>query len=324
MRVLITGANGFVGRELLRCLLARGTLCGKPITTLLALDRNLDGLPDDPRVRRHDGSVTDAALLRRVLADGVDVVFHLVSIAGGLAEEQYELGYQVNLLASLELLNQLRNKARPPVLVYASSVAVYGGNLPARMNEQAPLKPELSYATHKAMLEAMVLDLARRGEVDGRAVRLPGIVARQREPNGLRSAFMSDLMRAFAEGDAYCCPVSPQATCWWMSARHCVTNLIHAAELPPQQVVDQRVWQLPVLQLSIAQVVDALAAVYGEARRALITYAPVPALESLFGQLPPLKTPLARAAGFSHDGSVAALVRNSLNPPALRGAPAHV
>lgn len=324
MRVLITGANGFVGRELVRCLLARGTLRSQPISTVLALDTSLHGLPDDPRLRRHDGSVTDAALLRRVLADGVDVVFHLVSIAGGLAEEQYELGYQVNLLASLELLHQLRNEARPPVLVYASSVAVYGGNLPARMNEQAQLNPALSYATHKAVVESVMVDLARRGEVDGRAVRLPGIVARPREPNGLRSAFMSDLMRAFAEGVAYCCPVSPEATCWWMSARQCANNLIHAAQLPHEQLTDQRVWQLPVLRLSIAQVVDALAATYGEARRALVTYAPVPALEALFGQLPPMKTPLARAAGFSHDGSVAALIRNSLNPPVLRGAPAHV
>ena len=85
MRVLITGANGFVGRELVRCLLARGSLRGQPIDALLVLDRDLHGLPDDSRVRRHFGSVTDPALMRRVLADGIDVVFHLVSIPGGLA-----------------------------------------------------------------------------------------------------------------------------------------------------------------------------------------------------------------------------------------------
>ncbi|MCF4998179.1 NAD-dependent epimerase/dehydratase family protein [Pseudomonas syringae] len=315
MRVLITGANGFVGRELVRCLLARGSLRGRRIAALLVLDTDLQGLPDNPRVRPHRGNITDAALMRRVLADGIDVVFHLASIAGGAAEEHYALGYQVNLLASLELLDQLRNKSLPPVLVYASSVAVYGGGLPSRMNEQAPLRPELSYGTHKAIVESVIVDLARRGEVDGYALRLPGIVARPRESNGLRSAFMSDLLRAFAEGDAYRCPVSAEATAWWMSARCCVNNLIHAAELDRGS---QRLWQLPVLHLSIAQVVDALAASYGEERRSLITHAPDGELEALFGRLPPLKTPQARAAGFSHDGNAAALIRNSLNPAAPR------
>jgi nucleoside-diphosphate-sugar epimerase len=328
MRVLITGANGFVGRELVRCLLARGSLRGQAIDSLLLLDREFEVQAADPRVRQQAGNITDAALLRRVLADGVDVVFHLVSVPGGAAETQYELGYQVNLLASLELLNQLRNKARPPVLVYASSVAVYGSDLPARMTEQAELNPQLSYGTHKAMVESLISDLARRGEVDGRALRLPGIVARPREPNGLRSAFMSDLLRAVAAGERYSCPVGPQATCWWMSARCCVNNLIRAAEVDAVELGTQRVWQLPVLHLSIAQVLDALAAAYGDERRALVSYAADEHLQALFGSLPPLKTPQARALGFSHDGNAAALIRNALNPAAprplsLSGAPAH-
>lgn len=314
MRVLITGANGFVGRELVRCLLARGALRGRPIDSLLVLDRALQGLPEDSRLRRHVGSVTDVALMRRVLADGVDVVFHLVSVPGGLAEDNYELGYQVNLLAGLELLNQLRNKAQPPVLVYASSIAVYGSHLPERMKEDAAVRPELSYGTHKAMIENAISDLVRRGELDGRIIRLPGIVARPREPNGLRSAFMSDLLWAFAVGDAYRCPVSPEATAWWMSARCCVNNLIHAAELDCNEPGQPRTWQLPVLHLSIAQVVDALAARFGQERRDLIEYAADAELEALFGRMPPLKAPQARAAGFCHDGNVAALLRNTLNP----------
>lgn len=313
MRVMVTGANGFVGRQLVQRLLDLGELRGRRIEALLALDQALDGLPEDARLRRHHGSVTDAALLRRVLADGVDVVFHLVSVPGGAAEAQYERGYQVNLQASLELLDQLRNPLCPPVLVYASSVAVYGGKLPTRMDEGQPASPQLSYAAHKRMVEIALQDLARRGEVDGRALRLPGIVARPREPNGLRSAFMSDLLHAYVAGEAYTCPVSPEASAWWMSARCCVDNLLRAAEL--EDPGSQRVWQLPVLHLTIAQVLTGLAAVVGEANRERIAFAPDPQLESLFGRYPPLRTSFARELGFCHDGSVAGLLRNALDLP---------
>ncbi|WLG53525.1 NAD-dependent epimerase/dehydratase family protein [Pseudomonas sp. FP1742] len=316
MRVMVSGANGFVGRELVTHLLKLGEIRGRKIEALLLLDQNLDDLPEDSRLRRHSGSITDPALLRRVLADGIDVVFHLVSIPGGAAEMNYDLGYQVNLQASLELLHQLRNHDCPPVLVYASSVAVYGGELPTRMDETQAAHPQLSYAAHKRMIEIAIEDLARRGEVDGRVLRLPGIVARPTEPNGLKSAFMSDLLHAYAAGEPYDCPVSPHAAAWWMSARCCVENLLHAAELT--NLAEGRLWQLPVLQLSIAQVLDALAGRFGKANGEKIKFKPDPQLEVLFGRQPPLRTPRARAMGFRHDGSVAALLRNALrNSPSL-------
>jgi nucleoside-diphosphate-sugar epimerase len=311
---MVTGANGFVGRALVQRLLDNGRLRGQLITALILMDKDLHGFCADPRLRFKPGSITDAALLRRVLADGVDVVFHLVSIPGGAAEERYALGYQVNLLASLELLEQLRELPGTPVLVYASSVAVYGGDLPARLDEHAVPHPELSYGAHKLMVEMALNDLVRRGELDGRALRLPGIVARPREPNGLRSAFMSDLMHAYVAGESYCCPVSEEAVAWWMSLRCCVDNLLHAAEMDKKILGEQRVWQLPLLRLSIAQIIDALAAAFGEEGRSHISFAPDARLEALFGRFPTMKTPNARALGLRHDGSAAALIRNALNP----------
>lgn len=316
MRVMVTGANGFVGRQLISQLLSTGVLRGRLIKVLIALDQSTEGLPTDPRLRCQEGSVANPALLRRVLADGIDVVFHLVSIPGGGAEANYDLGYQINLQASLELLNQLRNSSSPPIFVYASSVAVYGAKLPARMSESAPCRPQLSYGAHKLMVETAVEDLSRRHEIDGRAIRLPGIVARPRQPNGLKSAFMSDILQAYAAGESYICPVSADATSWWMSVTCCVRNLIHAAEL--DNLSSERVWQLPVLRLSINEVLDALAARFGEDGRKIIQFQPDEQLEALFGMQPKLSTPKARSLGFAHDGSALRLIRNALPGGASR------
>jgi hypothetical protein len=62
-------------------------------------------------------------------------------------------------------------------------------------------------------------------------------------------------------------------------------------------------------------------ATYGEQRRGLISFAADLELETLFGRMPPLKTPQARAAGFSHDGNVVTLIRNALNPAPYRPLP---
>ena len=162
------------------------------------------------------------------------------------------------------------------------------------------------------MIELVIDDLGRRGELDGCSVRLPGVVARPAESNGLRSAFMSDLLTHYASGQPYVCPVSEGATAWWVSLKCCVDNLVLLAGVDEVLLKEQRTVQMPVLQLSIAKVLDALGRRYGDERRALIRFEPDAELEATFGAYPNMRTLKARALGLRHDGSADALIRNAL------------
>jgi nucleoside-diphosphate-sugar epimerase len=249
-------------------------------------------------------------------------VFHLASVPGSLAEREPALGWQVNLMGPLALLQRLAaaggaggDGAPAPRVVFASSVAVYGA-LPVagRIDENCATHPALSYGAHKRMTEVLLADLSRRGGLDGISLRLPGIVARPLSPTGHGSAFMSDLIRHLSAGEAYDCPVSAAAQAWWMSLPCCIGNLLHAARMPSPQTLAQRTVQLPVLTATVGAVVAAIEAQTGSACR--VRYRPDAQIESLFGRLPVLETPQARALGFSDDGSLAALVRQSLAPSA--------
>ncbi len=313
MNVLITGANGFIGKRLARRLLSAGALAGKRISRITLLDVRFDEPPAASDVALLQGSVSHPEILRQALSDSPDYIFHLACVPGGAAEENYRLGLDVNFQGTLNLLEELRARAYCPVVVYTSSIGIYG-ELPTLVEDDTPATPTWTYGTHKLIGELLMADYSRLGWVDSRTVRLPAIVVRPPAKVGAISAFMSDVIRELAEGRPYTCPVSAKATAWWMSVECCIDNLLHAATLPREAVSSRRRWMLPSLRFSIGELVEALAERYGPGVRRLISYAPERLIEERFGCLPPLHVPQAESAGFRHDENILSLVQRALDP----------
>ncbi len=126
----------------------------------------------------------------------VDVVFHLASLPGGAAEANPTLARRVNVDATWGLLDQCKAQVdaggAPPVFVFASSTAVFGA-MPHPVHDDTLPRPLMSYGAHKLIGELLVDDHSRRGWVDGRSLRLPGVLARPPAPTGQLSAFLSDV-----------------------------------------------------------------------------------------------------------------------------------
>jgi len=130
MRVLITGGGGFIGSKLAKALLARGTLSGLKITRLVLADQAFPDLPKDARLETLAGDIADPQFAARALAPDTDSIFHLAAVVSGAAEADFDLGMRVNLGGVRAVLDQARRCVRPPRLVFASSVAAFGGDLP--------------------------------------------------------------------------------------------------------------------------------------------------------------------------------------------------
>jgi nucleoside-diphosphate-sugar epimerase len=300
--ILVTGAAGFIGRALVARLLADPACPG-----LVLVDTQPPCGRPDARVRHVTGSIAHAAVLRDALRDPPSVVFHLASVPGGAAERDYALGRAVNLDATLTLLELLAGLP-PARFVFASSIAVYGAPQLGRMHEDAPPAPLLTYGAHKLVGETLVADFSRRGAIDGRCVRVSGIVARPGAAAGAPGAisiFFSDLVRDLPRGLRVRVPMSPEATTWLMSSDRCVANLLHAARMPAQP---RRVWTPPPMRMSIAELVAAVGRGCGADVSSLADYAPDPTVEAAFGRFPPIDCPASEAAGFVGDGSLDELV----------------
>lgn len=305
MTIIITGAAGFVGRELTAHLLAGGE-------SVVALDSHVGALPPHPNLRAVAGDIATAAVRAEAFKAGCTALVHLATVPGGAAEADPAASRRINIDAMYDLLEAVKAASNTPRVVYASSIAVFGDPLPVEgVDDATPLAPKMVYGGHKAMMEIAVNMMHQRGEIAGVTVRLPGILARPKGPSGMKSAFMSDLFHALRAGERFICPVSQQATIWAESVTQCARNLAHALTLDAALMPRTRVVTLPALRLTMEDLAAEIARQCGTSP-ALVSYQPDAALEAAFGAHPPLSTPAAEQAGFAHDGDVATLVANAL------------
>src|ERR1700751_1997337 len=229
MRVLITGGCGFLGQRVALQLLARGD-----VDELVLFDNAPPALPlpEDRKLNVVTGDIADREAVRRMISPGTHSVFHLAAVVSGQAEADTDLGYRVNLDGTRAVLDACRTLGTCPRLVFASSLAVYGGDLPPDVGEDTPLNPQTSYGTQKAIGELLVNDYSRKGFVDGRAVRLPTVVVRPGRPNRAASTFASSMIREPLAGREAVCPVSPDTVMALASPRRIVAGLVQAHDLP--------------------------------------------------------------------------------------------
>jgi nucleoside-diphosphate-sugar epimerase len=308
VKILVTGAAGFLGSRLVGALLADGAARQQPTRIVAA-----DVVPcpiDDARVEARVGTIAEDTFVRSLVDRDTAAVYHLAAVLSGQSEAEFDAGMRVNIDGTRSLLEAARRAAARPRFVFASTIAVFGGPLPAVVSEDVMPRPQSSYGAAKAIGELLVHEYSRRGFVDGVAVRLATVAIRPGRPNSALSSFVSGIVREPLAGIDSACPV-PLDTRLWISSPGTVTaNLVHAAGVPSEAFADGRTLHLPGLSVTPADMLAALEAVGGPAARARVRLEPDDRVARIVCSWPgALDDGRARRLGFVADRDVESIVR---------------
>jgi nucleoside-diphosphate-sugar epimerase len=254
---LVTGAGGEIGHALLARLAERG----RPIVSL-------DVSRLDPAIARYvarefTGSITDTALLERILAEfEVDLVFHLAALLSTRSEFTPLTAHAVNVDGTLNLLEFAQREGeshgRPVVFVYPSSIAAYG--LPDLVTKSAAgavheddwNTPRTMYGCNKLYCEHLgryysryykQLSAQTVGRLDFRAVRFPGLISGVTAPAGGTSDYAPEMIHAAARGVPYACFVRPDTTIPFMAMPD-ATDALLALSMAPREALTRTAYNL--------------------------------------------------------------------------------
>lgn len=307
MRVVITGGGGFLGRQLCRRLIAVGELTDpsgakKPIREITLFDQAFDSSAADslwsnlqplhhslPDVRCVSGSIDFAPALAAALGKDPEVsVFHLASMVSGECEDRFEDAWRVNVLGMRMLLDAMLQLGESTKLVFTSSIACFGGELPARCDDRTKTTPQTTYGMTKVIGELMVNDYARKGYIDGRSARLPTVIIRPGKPNAAASSWASGMFREPLKREVCMLPVDWDQPHPMTGYRTVIDSLIALHEVPGAILGSDRAVGLPARQVTprlarkaIRDYADQTGWMLGE-----IQEAPDPRIRSIVSQWP--------------------------------------
>lgn len=284
--VLVTGANGEIGRSLLQGLAENGD------REVIALD--LAPLPEAMRelaASTYTGNIVDGSLLDQLAAaHEIDDIFHLAALLSTRGERDPELSHRVNVEGTLNVLRMAQNQSsrlgRSVKVLFPSSIAVYG--LPSleekravgRIREEQWNVPLTMYGCNKLYCEHLgryftyyarqLGALAGAARIDFRAVRFPGLISADSLPMGGTSDYGPEMIHAGARGRPYSCFVDPDSRIPFMAMPDAVRALLDLARADASRL-STRIYNVGAFNPSAGEIADRVQQAFPRAR---IDYAP--------------------------------------------------
>src|SRR4051812_40175916 len=252
MKVVITGGGGFLGSQLCEKLLERGVVAGSSggaaeIDEIILLDAVFHRPEGDPRVQQVKMDISDREAVFVAIGNREDTsIFHLASMVSGECEERFDDAMRVNLDGGRNIFEAARALPGKPRVVFASSIACYGGeDMPEINTDATKHTPQTTYGVTKAICELLVNDHSRKGHFDGRSARLPTVIIRPGKPNAAASSWASGMFREPLNGEPCQLPIHRDQSHPMTGYRTVIDSLIALHEVPAEKLGQDRAFVLP-------------------------------------------------------------------------------
>lgn len=244
-RILVTGAGGQIGSELVPALRAR-----YGADSVLATDIRT---PHTGDFRPGPFQVLDATDARAVGAAAMrfeaDTIYHLAAILSAIGERDPKLAYQVNMGGTVAVLEVARDQGLS--VFVPSSIAAFGPTTPSDGTPQDTIqRPTTMYGVTKVSGELLCDYYHLRYGVDVRGVRFPGIVSYGAPPGGGTTDWAVDIFRHAARGESYTCFLPPDAQLDMMYIPDALRATIELMEADGDRLVHRNAFNITAMQLA--------------------------------------------------------------------------
>ncbi|KAF4968286.1 hypothetical protein FZEAL_10407 [Fusarium zealandicum] len=308
--ILITGAGGFIGQEIVAPLLASSPLIHVTLTDIVEPPVPRGAANEAHRITSLAADLTSSDVVDKLIgARRYEAVYLFHGLMSSGSETNLELGLKVNLDSVRSVLDALRTKWPGTKVVFSSSCAVYGPD-DGRVTEQTLPQPRSSYGAEKLISELLLNDYSRRGLLDGRIVRLPTVVVRPGKPSAAASSFASGIVRESLQGISNVLPVPRDISMWICSPATVIKNLIRIKDISAEKFGDSRVVNLPGITVTVQEILDAVEKVGGREAVDLVKEEEDEALLRIVKSWPPwFDDSRAMGLGLEADGNLVDAVK---------------
>jgi nucleoside-diphosphate-sugar epimerase len=254
-RILVTGAAGQIGTELVPALVAR-----YDGATVVATDIKDPAEPFSPEVRFERLDCTDADACRRAVTEHeADTIYHLAAVLSATAEGAPDRAWHVNMHGLYNILETAREAGC--VLFTPSSIAAFGPGTPPDPTPQETIqRPNTMYGVTKVAGELLCDYYHSRFAVDTRGLRYPGLISHVAPPGGGTTDYAVEIFHAALLEGRYTCYLEPETQLDMMYMPDALRAAMELMDAPAERLRHRNAFNVTAMQLTPERLADAIRA----------------------------------------------------------------